>query len=187
MLTTAFLTIHLIGLAIGLGGATIADLAVLRSLVRRQPLPVELLRDLSMAIWLGLSILTVSGLVLFAFEPSRYIHLSGFVAKMVVVAILVLNGSLLHRRLDHFRPSPLMLLGGAVSSVSWYASLTIALFKTQLGLGVAEYLALYGLAVVLVWRMYAGMFSNYLPPPVPRDLAVAEDQSSSSAAASDGR
>jgi hypothetical protein len=183
MLNTAFLTIHLIGLAIGLGGATIADLAILRSLVRRQPVPAELIRDLSLAIWLGLAILTLSGLALFAFNPSLYVHLSGFIAKMIVVVILVINGILLQRRVHRFRPSPLMLLGGAISAVSWYGALTIAMYKSKLGFNVADYLALYALAVVLVWRMYASMFAKYVPSPVPEDLEVVENHSDSSAAA----
>jgi hypothetical protein len=182
MLTTGFLTIHLIGLAVGLGAATIADLAILRSLVRRQPVPTELIRDLSVAIWLGLAILTASGLVLFAFEPSHYLRISGFVAKMIVVAVLVINGILLHRRIDRFRPSPLMLLAGAISSVSWYGSLTIAMYKSQLHFAVADYLALYCLAIVVVWRVYVSVFAKYSAPPIPKDLGVVQERSDATAA-----
>ncbi len=128
--------------------------------MRRQPIPGEQLRDLSGAIWLGLGVLTVSGAVLFGMNPSKYLHNGGFVAKMIVVAVLMLNGLLLHGRLATFRPSALILLAGAVSSVSWYGSLAIAMFKAKVGLSLVSYLSLYALAIVIVWRIYVSLFAK---------------------------
>jgi hypothetical protein len=174
MVFTGLLGIHLIGLAIGLGGATIADIALLRSVLTRRPVPVDQLRDLSWVIWLGVAVLTLSGLLLFALSPSSYLHNSGFIAKMVIVGLLILNGAVLHGRITTFRVSLVTLLCGAVSIVSWYGSLIIAMYKSKLHLTVPDYLSLYLLAVVVVWRVYCSLFARLHPSghevdsPAPR-------------------
>ncbi len=161
MLYSSLLTVHLIGLAIGLGGATLGDLLVLRSLVRREPHPTALLHDLSLAIWIGLAILTASGLALFADDPGPLLRNNGFIAKLVVVGVLMLNGLLLHRQLPVFKLSGGTLLAGAISSVSWYGALVLAMFKTTLHLELADYLGLYVAAVIVVWTGYIQL-QNYL-------------------------
>jgi len=170
LLYSSLLTVHLIGLAIGLGGATIGDLLMLRTVVRRQPHPTMLLRDLSLAIWFGLAILTASGLALFAESPEPLLHNSGFIAKMVVVAVLMLNGVFLHRQLPDFKLSGGTLLAGAISSVSWYGALLLAMFKTRFHLELTDYLGIYVAAVFLVWTGYTKVQSYWLrkesAPPV---------------------
>ncbi|MGH9056724.1 MAG: hypothetical protein ACRDYY_12835 [Acidimicrobiales bacterium] len=154
MLFTALLTIHLIGVALGLGGATIGDLAVLRSLRRTEPAPREQLIHLSRSIWLGLALLGASGAALFALNPSSYLHSAGFIAKMVLVAGLVLNGIFLHPRLSKLRMSRGVVVSGAISVVSWYGSLAIAMFRTELDLTLPAYVSLYALAVAIVSVLY---------------------------------
>lgn len=154
MVSTALLTIHLIGVALGLGGATIGDIAILRSLWRSEPQPREHLIHLSQSIWLGLALLGVSGVALFALKPSDYLHSSGFIAKMILVAGLTANGIFLHRRLPRLRVSTATLFSGAVSIVSWYGALAIAMFRSQLNLTLPDYLGLYGLSVVGVSLLY---------------------------------
>ena len=167
MLTSAFLALHLIGLALGIGGATIGDLLILQSLRRRVPVAGDLLGDLSMVIWLGLAVLTVSGIVLFAQSPATYVHNAGFVAKMVMVAALMLNGALLHRYVRAFRLSRWTLLAGAVSSVSWYGSLLVAVFKNRVALPLWTYLSVYALAVVLVWGAYVMLLARLTATRLP--------------------
>jgi hypothetical protein len=154
MLYTALLTLHLAGLALGLGGATIGDLAILRHVRKGGPHPAEQLRYLSQAIWLGLAVLGVSGVALFALQPSAYLHSSGFVAKMIVVAVLMGNGVYLHRQIPKLRIGPTTFLSGSISTVSWYSALAIAMFRGHVQLSVVGYLSVYLAAVAIAWVSY---------------------------------
>ena len=126
-------------------------------MVRHLPYPTDLLRDLSYVIWAGLAVLTASGVALFVEKPSLYLHNSGFVAKLILVAVLMANGVYLHRRLERFTVGPVTLLAGAVSTVSWYGALIIAMFKTQVHLPLVAYLAIYVSAVLVTWVMYRSL------------------------------
>ena len=161
MLFTALICVHLVGLALGLGGATIGDLLILRGMVRGGPFPTDQLKDLSWAIWIGVATLTASGLLLFAMKPTTYLHSSGFVAKMIVVGVLVLNGLVLHARLSTLRLSTVALLFGAISSVSWYASLAIAMFRSKVHLSVIDYMSIYLIAIAIVWRLNWCLYEHF--------------------------
>ena len=161
MLFTALICVHLVGLALGLGGATIGDLLILRGMVRAEPFPIEQLRDLSWAIWIGVATLALSGLLLFAMKPSSYLHSSGFMAKMIVVGVLILNGLVLHVRLSQLRLSMVALLFGAISTVSWYASMAIAMFRGKVHLSVIDFLSLYLIAIVMVWRLNWRLYEHF--------------------------
>jgi hypothetical protein len=158
MLFTIFMTFHLVGVALGLGGATIGDLAVLRSLRRGEPAPREHLDYMSQAIWLGLALLAISGIALFVRSPSTYLSSSGFIAKMVVVSGLVANGLYLQRRLPSLRITWMTLVSGAISSVSWYGALAVAMLKTKLHLPLADYIGLYVTGILVVAALYAFIY-----------------------------
>lgn len=155
MLFTALLTLHLAGLALGLGGATVGDLMLMRFVLKGEPHPSQLLGYLSQAIWLGVAILGISGVAMFAFQPSTYLHSAGFLAKMIVVAALIGNGVFLHRQIPRLRMNRSTLLSGAISTVSWYSALAIAMFRGHLQLSLVGYLSLYLVAVVVVFVCYA--------------------------------
>ena len=161
MLFTALVSVHLVGLALGLGGATIGDLLILRAMVRGGPIPADLVKDLSWAIWIGVAILTASGLALFEMKPTTYLHSSGFVAKMIVVGVLILNGSVLHARLSKLGLSTATLLFGAISTVSWYASMAIAMFKSEVRLSVIDYLSVYLITIAIVWRLNCRLYERF--------------------------
>lgn len=169
MLFTSLLTLHLAGVALGLGGATIGDLAILRCLRSGQPFPYEHLHRMSQAIWGGLAILALSGGGMFALSPSVYLHNTGFAAKMLVVAALAVNGLFLHRRLPALRMSPVMLAAGAVSTVSWYGALLISMFRSQVDFSLGSYLVLYAGFVLVAWCAYTVMF-KWLKARAPLDV-----------------
>jgi hypothetical protein len=173
MIFTGLLTVHLIGVALGVGGATIGDLAVLRSLRRGRPAPRDELRALGQVIWSGLALLGVSGAALFGMKPSAYIHNSGFVAKMIVAGVLVANGAYLHRRLPTLRVSAVTLALGAISAVSWYGALAIAMFKSKLHIPLDDYLLLYLVAVLAVWAAYSSLYRR-LRASVPSEAVTQE-------------
>lgn len=161
MIHTSLLTVHLVGLVLGLGGATFGDLLILRSMARRIPVPVASLRDLSYVIWTGLAVLTASGVGLLAESPSVYLHNSGFIAKLVLVAVLMLNGAYLDGRMERFNLGPVTLFAGAVSTVSWYGALVLAMFKTEVRLPLAIYLAAYASAVLVTWNVYRSLYRYF--------------------------
>jgi hypothetical protein len=159
---TSLICAHLVGLSLGLGGATICDLLIARAMVRGGPVPTDLLTDLSWVIWLGVAILTASGLMLFAMKPTTYLDSSGFVAKMIVVGVLILNGLFLHTRLSRLRLSMTTLLFGAISTVSWFGSMAIAMFRNQVHLNVLDYMGTYLVAIVLVWRFNCRLYEHFI-------------------------
>jgi hypothetical protein len=162
VLFTALISVHLVGLALGLGGATIGDLVILRRMLRGGPFPSDQLKDLSWAIWIGVAILSASGLLLFALKPTTYIHSSGFVAKMIVVGVLIINGFVLHGQLSKFRLSIATLLFGSISSVSWYGSMAIAMFRDKIHLSVIDYLTIYLMAIAIVWSLNCRLYDRFL-------------------------
>jgi len=119
----------------------------------------------------GLLLLAFSGTAMFAMQPATYLHSSGFLAKMVVVAALAVNGVFLGRRLPTMHVDSATLMMGAVSIVSWYASLAIAMYKKQVSLSVPEYLGIYAAAVVLAWLSYRQVMGRLQAAPERWTLA----------------
>lgn len=144
---TLFLILHIFGAVIGAGSAFFSDLLFLKS-VRDgiiSKTEIGFLRLGSMAVWIGLLLLLVSGAGLFFLDVDKYLTSNKFLAKMTVVAILITNGILFHtvhlsrivRHADqHFpssdefmRKSSLLLISGAISVVSWSTAITLGVMK----------------------------------------------------------
>ena len=144
-----------------------ADFYFLRSLLKGDRVTVETvnwMRSFSKIVWAGIAILFISGLGLFLLDPSNYLHSPGFLAKMTVVAVLVINGYFLNfyvtARLTTFNFSQkyvrsdaawkirkLSMIFGAVSGVSWYSALIIAEFKNYFSVSYFVYIGLFFLAL----------------------------------------
>lgn len=156
------LTLHLLGLALGIGGATITDFTFLRALKesRVSQETISRMKILSQVVWVGLGILALSGLGLFLLSPEYFLASPGFLAKITVVLVLTINGLFLNfyatSRLssftftDHYPPgSPLgrarrlSFLFGSISLVSWYAAFFIAMLKSVFSLPYPTYIVLY--------------------------------------------
>jgi hypothetical protein len=146
---TGLVIAHLIGLALGVGGATLMDLIlvrfVLRGTIAREH--ADILKFSSMLVSAGLLILWVTGI---AFLAHYYVFNAAALgnpkifAKVVIVAILTVNGILIHnqvlpiiernvgRRLfDGVSPRLKMgmLAAGAVSATSWYVPLALGALR----------------------------------------------------------
>lgn len=95
---TVFIIFHLVGLALGLGGALVSDYLFFRFLkdlkLSKQELYVMGL--MSGVVWAGLFLLILSGIFIFLSNPVGYMASSKFLLKMLVVLALTLNGCLLH-------------------------------------------------------------------------------------------
>lgn len=159
------LILHLIGLAFGIGGATVADTLFVLA-VRHRKLTDSIrwaMQTLSYLIIVGYTLLLVSGVALIATgtDPT-----ARFWAKMVVVAVIGLNAWLAHR---HTLPKlfwhitagkrqvtlgflQLLSLNAAVSGVSWYSALAIGVWKVAwvpFWGWIAAYVAVLGFALLV--------------------------------------
>jgi len=145
---------HIIGVALGLGGATISDVLFFYS-VKNKTISgdeVNLLRAVSKVIWTGIILLIVTGI---GFLVLRYLtagsingiellHNGRFQTKMFIVAVIFINGLVFHFKVfplirkytglslqnDEIKKRlPLFAATGAISIISWYSALFLAFLK----------------------------------------------------------
>jgi len=148
----AFLALHLIGVALGMGGATITDILFFNFLrdFNISKKEAEVMRILSTVIMVALSILLVSGAALYLSDPMRLGTSPAFVAKAIIVIILTINGVLMHKFVAphmikfSFIHHPIHALKemhtmrgiafamGSVSFVSWYTVFFISMLKSYI-------------------------------------------------------
>jgi hypothetical protein len=145
---TLFLVVHLVGLALGVGGALISDAMFFKS-IRDWRISKTEMGFLALGSWsvgIGLGLLILSGLGMFSLDPEKYLASAKFLAKMTIVAVLIVNAFILHNlqipHLEHISRNDLstrtafaknrtvFLLGGVVSVVSWLSALTLGAFRS---------------------------------------------------------
>ena len=138
---------HLFGVVVGMGGAVMSDFMFFSSIHDEKISHTEIrfLKLGSLAVWLGLTLIVISGLLLFGENPGRYLNSPKFLAKMTIVVVLVVNGIIFHlihipRLLRHagahfpssdefMRKVPLLLISGAVSMISWFSALILGVLR----------------------------------------------------------
>ncbi len=141
-LSTVFFIGHLVGLILGLGSATVGDTIVFRALKTKRLSTAEfqLLQTISRLIWLGLTILILSGigLVLIKFQSLADYHIPAKLwLKFILTAIIAANGLFIHYRIypllaqsldqplektplaSHFKA---LTRSGAISVISWWSA-----------------------------------------------------------------
>lgn len=134
--------LHLLGFALGLGGATVTDLFFFKFLrdFKISTWESRVLHEVSHLIWIGLAILIASGVALWLPEMEALNQASKFIAKVIVVGVVTLNGVFLNLFIspkmihisfgeEHVKyPGQLHTLrklafaSGAISIVSWYTA-----------------------------------------------------------------
>lgn len=132
-----FTVLHLAGVAIGVGSATVTDVLFFRFL-RDYRISAEesgIMQTLSQVIWFALFVLVLSGAALFVPSSERLIASGKFLTKMITILVLVVNGFLLNiiiapklaqisfsnenpPNLDRLRK--LSFACGAISITTWY-------------------------------------------------------------------
>lgn len=140
---------HIFGVALGLGGATITDIFFFKFLkdFRISEWEADVMRTLSQTIWFALAILVLTGLGLYLPEAEELNQSAKFLAKMIVVAVIIVNGAFLNLlvapklvkisfgekhehqsgELHHERKIAFAL--GAVSIVSWYSAFILGIAR----------------------------------------------------------
>jgi hypothetical protein len=152
-----FLTLHILGVALGLGGATIADTFFFRFLsdFRISRKEADTMQWMSKLIVAALVLIYVSGGAIYMIDPNRYLASAPFLFKMIIVFVVTVNGISLHEfispRLVHLsflslRPNAnatahrlrrIAFAMGAVSMTSWYTVFFTAMLKTLISEAVA--------------------------------------------------
>lgn len=144
-----FIGVHLLGMALGLGGATISDILFLRFLKDFKILQHEkdVLHLMSKIIWMAVCLLLLSGIALYLPAATRLNDSSKFQMKMIVVMVLIINGAFLSqlispklmrlfsgKRVQGLSPylKNIRLLAfslGGISIVSWYMAFVLGLMQ----------------------------------------------------------
>lgn len=147
-----FLTFHLLSVAIGLGGATITDLLFFNFLrdFTISKKEAEVMGVLSNVIMGAMLVLFVTGIALYLSDIPRFNVSPAFFAKMVIVAVLAVNGFLMHAyvapHMIHIsflkrnfksghvihRLRAVAFAMGAVSFTSWYTVFFLSMLKSML-------------------------------------------------------
>jgi hypothetical protein len=158
------LTLHLLGVVLGLGGALILDVMIFHFLnnLKISSREAVIMHLISQMIIFGLILLIVSGAALTFTDPGTYLGNSRFLMKMTGVFVVTLNGILLNlfvvpkmeqisfREGETKENSGLIrgaFVAGAVSMVSWFSVFILAMINP---LEEASYPVLLGAYLVLL-------------------------------------
>ncbi|MFT5179703.1 MAG: putative membrane protein [Candidatus Paceibacteria bacterium] len=172
------LILHLLGFAIGVGGATFTDILFFKFLKDFKISPAEdkILKVMSQVIWVGLLFLIISGIGLYIPNMEALNHSSKFLVKVVVVGIIVLNGVLLNLVVSpklikiSFKGTGLVnslqrtrkiaFASGAISFVSWYSAFILGSLKS-IPLTFIQLLSIY-LAIVFIAVVFSQITEKVL-------------------------
>lgn len=148
-LQTCFTILHLFGIVLGTGAATVADILILRRTIFA-PIAqsvVEMVQFLSRLVTIGLVIIWVSGiglaLVVWSHNPD-FVTNQKFWAKVFIVAVLTANAFAIHAvvlpklhrligerlflRLD-FNEQATFIMSASISGVSWYMPIMLGVAR----------------------------------------------------------
>ncbi len=177
---TLLLVVHLLGLALGVGGALISDAIFFRAIHdwRISKTEMGFLRLGGVTVSIGLGLLILSGISMFSLDPERYLESTKFIAKMTVVAVLAANAVLLHKlhiphmemiskkgtstRTGFAKSRTLVLVSGVVSVVSWLSAMVLGAFRS-IPWSVEMILSVYAL-VLLIGFVFAFILRDRLMP-----------------------
>jgi len=166
-LYTAVLIVHILGVAIGAGGALTTDLLFF-SASRDKKISddeIRLIRTGSLATWIGVYILIVSGFTLLYLGNFALMAEPRFQAKLTLVIILVLNGAIFHfihlpfiaNTLSYAKRLPftvkqrlcLLIASGAISVTTWI-SIIIFAYAKEATFSYMTWMGLYLIALVVM-------------------------------------
>ena len=173
---SGLVALHLVGLILGLGAATLLDLVIARFLVARRVTSdyCQIVEFSSKVVSIGLVLLWLTGLGFLIFyvvtDPVKLTNQKIW-AKMIIVAILTLNGVFIHRTVlpllrsqigrslfDGLMPRErsLLLASGAVSVTSWYIPMILGAFPQLNFLPAIPILLAYGLLLSIAIMVTQG-------------------------------
>ena len=169
------LMIHLFSFAIGLGAVTITDILFFKFLrdFKISKFEADVLHTLSQIIWFALAVIIISGLGLYLPQMEILNHSGKFLAKMIIVGVIIANGIFLniaispklvrisfdgknnHPKRGLGRLRKLAYASGALSLTSWY-------YASALGMAKTPPLGFRGLFVVYLFLICSAIFISQL-------------------------
>lgn len=178
--------IHALVAAIGLGAVVVTDTLFFEFLKDFKITDKEdrILQVLSKVVWAALIVLILSGIALYLSAPATYLVKSKFITKMVIFAIIFINGLVLHFYLSPhlkkiaFGPTHLFVAvrlrimrriafaSGVVSIISWLTvfilgsvrSIPLTTGQALLGYGAVIILGIIGSQIYATWVKYQSVF-----------------------------
>jgi hypothetical protein len=156
---------HFIGLALGIGAATVLDLMLIRYFLT-QKITTEkwhVFLTVTYLVNAGLTLLWITGisfLILYSYTDPHLLHNQKIMAKVIIVSCLTLNGFYIHFRVLPYLADQIFegmtnfqktsfLTSGAVSATSWYVPLMLGTM-VQLNFTVPAWIILGGWASLVV-------------------------------------
>jgi uncharacterized membrane protein len=134
---TLYTIIHVFGAIIGAGGAFVSDGMFFDTVKdgRVTKRELDFMKLGGRFVWIGLFVLVISGIFLVSTNPSYYLASDKFIAKVVIVGIILINGIIFHsihipyirnhlgiklsESITFHKKSSAIVLSGALSFVSW--------------------------------------------------------------------
>jgi uncharacterized membrane protein len=170
--------IHIFAAAIGVGAATITDVFFFKFLkdFRISEEEADILGTISNVIWVMLAFIVLSGIGLYLPNAAVYNETPKFLVKMIIVAVLILNGAFLnlliaprlvtisfgephaHKKGELHWLRKLAFALGAVSITSWYSAFLLGAYRSW-PYGFEATLLMY--LSVLVVSVAASQFMEY--------------------------
>lgn len=164
------LMLHLFGFGIGLGAVSITDVLFFKFLkdFKISEFEADVLRTLSQVVWFALVVLIISGLGLYLPHSAELNQSGKFLAKMTVVAIILLNGLFLNimvspklinisfgKKYNHEggglgKLRKFAYASGAISLTSWY-------YASALGMAKNPPLGFWGLIIIYLFMAGAAI------------------------------
>jgi len=144
---TVYTILHVFGAIFGAGAAFIGDTMFFKTIKDGviEKTELEFMQMNSRTVWIGVAILVVSGILLFMTDPARYLDSSKFMAKVTIVAVIIINGLAFHfahipnmkkhigmkfAESSAFRDkSSFLLASGAVSVTSWIFTVVLGMLR----------------------------------------------------------
>lgn len=166
---SVILILHVLAMALGLGAATLTDIFFFKFLrdSRISEDEAQMLSTLSETIWLALGMAILTGAALFMPEATAYAGTPKFLAKMVVVAVIVLNGAFLnlyiapklvkisfaephhHKEGELGRARRIAFALGPISIVSWYSAFILGSLPAATPLSFFMFLKIYFFLLII--------------------------------------
>lgn len=169
------LTLHFLGLVLGLGGAIILDVMIFHFLnnLKISTREAVIMHLISQMIILGLIFLIVSGVALLLTDPDTYLENPRFLMKMTAVVVVTVNGVLLNlfvvpkmeqisfRGEKHEQNTGIIraaFLAGAISMTSWLAVFILAMITPLENFSFMTLLT--GYVVLIIFTIVAGLITK---------------------------
>lgn len=162
---------HAIAAGIGLGAATVSDVLFFKFIKDGKVTSTEtpILDTMTAIVWVAIILLIATGAMLFMSDPLGYVESPKFMVKMIVVAVIAVNGAImtnyLHKRMQKISfvteadaiVKRIAFAAGAVSASSWYLSFILGSIRSipfSMTVGIVGYATLLVIAVAVSQCMY---------------------------------